>query len=127
MRFGCRVMLGTKLRRTYDGRFGAIPQEMIPERVNKAKREARPDRCSKIERHPGNLLLPMNKVTRHHPTSTRVTETLKRPQKLAAICQPSLPSAKVHWYVDGHEKTQIACNPSDRNDEGQANRTVEFR
>src|SRR5262245_42980468 len=127
MRFSCRVMLGTKLRRTYHGRFGAIPQQMIPERVNKAKREARPERRSKVARHQGNLLLQTSKGTRNHPAKTRVTETHNRPQKLAAICQPSVPSAKVHWYVDGHEKTQIACNPSDRNDEGQANRTVEFR
>jgi hypothetical protein len=38
-----------------------------------------------------------------------------------------LPSAQVHRYVDGHEKSQIGCNPGDRDDERQANRTVELR
>ena len=122
VRFGSR-----KLRPNSGGRFGPIPGEMIPERVNKAKREARPDRRSEIERHPGNLILPLSKITRHYPTSTHVTETLERPQELAAIRQPSLPSAQVHWYVDGHEKSQIAHNPGDADDKGNADWALEFR
>ena len=109
------------------GRFGAIPRKMIPERVNKAKREARPDRRSEIERHPGNLILPLGKVMRHDPTRARVTETLERTQNFAAIRKPILPSVQVHRYVDGDEKSQIGCNPDDGDDEAQANQTVELR
>src|SRR5262245_64417281 len=99
-------------------RFGALPWK-IPERVNKAKREAGPDRRSEVERHPGNLILPVSKVMRHYPARARVTETLERMQNFAAGRERILPSVHVHRYIDGHEKGQIGCNPDDSDDQGQ--------
>src|SRR5262245_27146619 len=97
----------------------ALSRKMLPERVNKAKRKARPDRRSEVERHPGNLVLPFRKVMRHDPTSGRVSEALKRRQSLAAIYKPVLPSVQVHWYVDGYKKGEIAYDPCDADDDGQ--------
>jgi len=79
-----------------DRRFGTIAREMILERAGNTQREAGPDRCTEIKRHPGNLVLPLGKVVRHDPTRAHVTETLERSQKLAAIGNPGPPSAQVH-------------------------------
>src|SRR5262245_22276704 len=97
----------------------ALSRKMIPERVNKAKRKARPDRRGEVERHPGNLILPFSKVMRHDPTSRRVSEILNRRQSSAAIYKPVLPSVQVHWYVDGYKKGEIAYDPGDPDDDGQ--------
>src|SRR5262245_17468785 len=110
------------------GRFDTILRKMIPERVNKAKHEARPDCDAEIERHPGNLILPLRKVMRHDPTPARVTKTLESAQDFAAaVCKPFLPSDQVHWYVDGNEKSQIGCNANERDDQGQAHQAVILR
>jgi hypothetical protein len=99
------------------GRLGAVPRQLIPKRVSKAKREARPDGGGEIERHPGNLVLPMRKVVRDDPTRARVAETLERTQDSAAIRKAGLPSAQVHWDIDNDEKGQKGCNAGDRDDE----------
>src|SRR5581483_8197323 len=78
-------------------------------------------------RHPGNLALPLGKVVCHDPTRARVTQTLERSQKLAAVGNPGSPSSEVHRDVDGHEKRQIACNSDDCDGEDHANRTIEVR
>jgi hypothetical protein len=114
-------------RQSLGGRFGAIARKMIPKRVNETKREARPDRRSEIERHPGNLMFPLSKVMRHDLTRARITQTLERRQSFAAVCKAVLPSVQVHWYVDGYEKSQIGSNPDDRDDKDQASQTVELR
>ena len=101
-------------------------REMILERAANAQCEAGPDRRTEIKRHPGNLVLPLSKVVRHNPTRAHVTETLERSQRLAAVGNPGPPSSQVHRDVDGHEKRQIACNPDDRGDEDDANRTIEL-
>jgi len=110
-----------------DRRFGAIARQMILERAENTQREAGPDRRTEIKRHPGNLVLPLGKIVGHDPTRAHVTETLERPQKLAAIGDFGPPSAQIHRDVDDHEKHQIAYNPDDRDGEDRANRTIEFR
>ena len=116
------------VRRPAGGRyFGTLAREMIPERGENTKREAGPDRGTEIERHPGNLVLPVSEVVRHDPPCAHVTETLERSQKLAAIGYPGPPSAQVHRDVDGHEKRQIARNPDDRHGEDHANQAIELR
>ena len=102
-------------------------RQMIAERVENAQREAGPDRRTEIQRHPGDLVLPLGEVVRHDPARAHVAETLERSQKLAAIGNPGPPSIKVHRDVDGHEKRQIARDPGDRDGEDHANRTVELR
>src|SRR6266446_9351602 len=94
-----------------DPRFGTIAREMVLEGVENAQREAGPDRRTEIKRHPGNLVLPLGKVVRHDPTRAHVMETLQSSERLAAIGKVCLPSAQIHRDVDGHEKSQIACNP----------------
>src|SRR5262245_48702977 len=115
------------MRQSLRVRFGAVSRKMIAKRIDEAKREARPDRRSEIERHPGNLILPPSKVMRHDPTGARIAQTLKRRQSFAAVRKPVSPSVQIHWYVDGYEKSQIGSNPDDRDHEGQASLTVEFR
>jgi hypothetical protein len=83
---------------------------MIPERVENAKREAGPDRRAEIKRHPGDLVLPLGEVVRHHPARARIMQTLERSEGLAAVGKVCLPSAEIHRDIDGHEKSQISYN-----------------
>src|SRR5262245_18877586 len=100
---------------------------MVREAIDQAKREARPDGRREIKGHPRNLVLPMSKIMRHDPASARVTEALERIQALAPSCAVFVPSVQVHWYVDGHEKGQIAGDADDSNDEAHANDASELR
>src|SRR5262245_16743306 len=70
LREWCTLEFGRQVRRDTG--------KMIPKRVNDTKGQARPDRRSEIERHPGNLILPLRKVVRHDPTRARITQTLER-------------------------------------------------
>ena len=93
---------------------------MIRKRVEDAQREAGPDRRAEIERHPGDLALPLGKVVRHDPARADVVETRERPQKLAAVANAihnalgkrfySLPMSppKVLEVIDGPELRQAA-------------------
>jgi len=54
------------------------PGKMIAKRVNETKREARPHRRGEVERHPGNLILPLRKVVRHDPSRARIAQTHER-------------------------------------------------
>ena len=62
---------------------------MISERVNQTKREARPDRRSEIERHPGNLILPLAKscVTAQRVLASRSPS--RGPRALPPSASPS--------------------------------------
>src|SRR5215472_16037617 len=95
--------------------------------IANAEREAGPDRRTEIKRHPGNLILPLSDVVCHDPTKGRVTETLQRAQRSAAVCNFGPPSRQIHWDVDGRQKREIACDADDRDDEGHANHTVKLR
>lgn len=67
-----------RLSRNGDGpSIDAIPRKLVLETVDQAKCEAPPHGRCKIEGHPRNLVLPVNKVMRHDPTRGRVTETLE--------------------------------------------------
>src|ERR1700691_4573675 len=101
----------------YDCRAGTTVHEMAVERVKDAEREARPDRGAEIKRHPGNLVLPLGKVSRHDPARAHVTQALKRSQELAAIGGFCTPSAQIHRDIDSREKNEIAGNADDRDDE----------
>ena len=81
-----RVANGRRVRRSAgDRRLGAITRQLILERVANAQGEAGPDRRTEIERHPGNLVLPLGKVVRHDPARADVAETFERLEKIAAI------------------------------------------
>src|SRR3984957_8306904 len=71
-----------------DRRLGAIARQTVLERVANAEREAGPDRHAEIQRHPGNLVLPLRKVVGHDPARADVTQTLQRLRALAAGLGP---------------------------------------
>src|SRR4029078_5585056 len=118
-------MVPTHEARSLGARLGPILWDMVAKQIDEAKREARPDRPRKVERHPGYLLPPMSEVVRHDPTRGRIMQTLQRAQSSAAIREPVLPPAQVHRYVDGDEKGQVARDPDDCDQEGQPDQSLE--
>lgn len=86
---------------------------MILERVENAQREAGPHRQTEIERHPGNLVLPLGKVVRHDPARAHVAQTLERFQKkLAAI---NYGDSALNWRDDdpGDNTGEAECSRRD--------------
>ncbi len=122
-----RAHLRSERRRRSCRRTLRSVREVNAERVADAQCEARPYRPAEIERHPRDLFFPLGEVVRHDPTRAHVTEPVERAQKLAASSNPGAPSPQVHGDVDGHEKRQIAGDPDNRGDEGDADRAIEFR
>ena len=99
--------------RSWIGRAG----DVILERIANAQRQAGPDRRTEIERHPGNLALPLGNVVRHDPARAHVAKTLEKSQELAALGEAGPPAAQIHRHVDGNEECQIAGDARDGDDE----------
>src|SRR5262245_23597170 len=81
-----------------------------PKGVASAQRETGPDRGTEIERHPGDLVLPLSELVRHDPTNARITKALQRAQRSDALGNPGSPSREIHRDIDGRQKRQIAGN-----------------
>src|SRR5688572_13499217 len=95
--------------------------------VSEAKRKTGPHCRREVERHPGNLVLPLRKIMRHHPACPRVTKTLERTQYLVASGKTNLPAIQVHRHVDGDEKSEISCDPENCDGNAYADLTCELR
>src|SRR5262245_59763435 len=100
---------------------------ITPEGVARAQRETGPDCRSEIERHPGDLVLPLSEVVRHNPANARITEALQGAERSDAIGNPGSPSREIHRDIDDRQKRQIAGNPDHGDCENHTSGTTKLR
>ena len=58
---------------------------MTVERIDHAQRQAGPDRAAEIQRHPGDLVLPVLEVVAHDPACADIAKALDDSEQLATF------------------------------------------